>query len=380
MPRTTAPTAASSSRATTIARHRVSAAAVLLRAALRGPIQDSPEKSPPSPLPFAGRASTPGATTPGSSTPGATTPGSSTGTIGRPRAASGARTPSSRDTVSASSSTERGSREIPPGSEPSPQTTNGTGRSPQSRWPWPPIPRPWPWSAIRITVAPSSLPRSSRKARKSPTWRSVSASWSRYSVLRTPRTCPSWSAASSWSTSRSGSSCSTTRRASAVSEWSISEVGCTEVTERTTSSPNGSRRCAIPTSRPRRPCCSRTSNTDSTRTPSRGAKLERMPCSIGLGAGEHRGEADDGARGVGRLDREVLGALAREPVHDRRVRLPEPAAVAAVDDDDVHAAGERLAFLARIGRPVRARGSSGGARGRRAPRARHTPRRSQAPP
>jgi hypothetical protein len=117
-----------------------------------------------------------------------TTESSSAGTIALPRAAAGARTPSNRDTVAASSSTERGSREIAPGSAPSPQTTNGTGRSPQSRWPWPPIPRPWPWSAIRITVARSRFPRSSRKARKSPTWRSVSASWSRYSVLRTPRT------------------------------------------------------------------------------------------------------------------------------------------------------------------------------------------------
>ena len=184
--------------------------------------------------------------------------------------------------VGASSSTERGSGEVPPGTAPSPQTTKGTGRSPQSRCPWPPIPRPWPWSAIRITVASSSLPRSSRKARKSPTWRSVSASCSRYSGLRTPRTWPSWSAASSWSTSRSGSSSSTTRRPSAASERSISEVGCTEVTERTTSSPKGSSRCAIPTSRPLRPSRSSTSKIDSLRTPSRGAKLERMPCSAGV--------------------------------------------------------------------------------------------------
>ncbi len=55
---------------------------------------------------------------------------------------------------------------------PLPHTTKGTGRSPQSRCPWPPIPRPWPWSAMRITVAPSSLPLSSRKSRNSPTWRS----------------------------------------------------------------------------------------------------------------------------------------------------------------------------------------------------------------
>ena len=183
--------------------------------------------------------------------------------------------------MAASSQTECGSRLTPPGDAPSPHTTKGTGRSPQSRCPWPPIPRPWPWSAISTTVAPSSFPRSARKARKSPTWRSLSAICSRYSRLRTPRTCPSWSAARSWSTSRSGSSSSTTRRPSAHSDASICEVGCTEVTDRTTSSPNGSSRWAIPTSRPERPSASSTSNTDSVRTPSRGAKLERIPCSAG---------------------------------------------------------------------------------------------------
>ena len=270
MPPTTAPTAASSSRATTIARHREPrfSSTVLPTSAICGPKQDSPENTPPSsPLPF-GRA--------------ASTPGSSTGTSGRPRAAVGAATPSSLETVAPTSNTDRASPDTAPARAPSPHTTNGTGRSPQSRWPWPPIPRPWPWSAIRITVAPSSLPRSSRNARNSPTCRSVSANWSRYSGLRTPRTWPSWSAARSWSTSRSGSSSSTTRRASAVSERSISEVGCTDVTERTTSSPNGSSRCAIPTSRPRLPSRSSTSKTDSQRTPSRGAKLERMPCSAGV--------------------------------------------------------------------------------------------------
>ena len=182
----------------------------------------------------------------------------------------------------ASSHTERGSVLTAPGTAPWPQTTNGTGRSPQSRWPWPPMPRPWPWSAIRITVASSSLPRSPRKARKSPTWRSVASICSRYSWLRVPRTWPSWSAASSCSTSRSGSSSSTTVRPAAVSEWSIRAVGCTDVTDRTTSSPNGSSRCAMPTRRPRLPARSRVSNTDSQRTPSRGAKLERMPCSAGV--------------------------------------------------------------------------------------------------
>ena len=38
----------------------------------------------------------------------------------------------------------------------------------------------------------------------------------------------------------------------------------------------------MPTSRPRRPARSSTSKTDSRRTPSRGAKLERMPCSAGV--------------------------------------------------------------------------------------------------
>jgi hypothetical protein len=279
MPATTAPTATSSSRATTIARHRepASTPAVLPSTPVRGVEQHSPEKPDRSPLPFAGSGAALA-----SRGPAGSTPESSTGTSGRPRAAAGAATPSNRATVTPTSNTDRGSRDTAPGRAPAPHTTNGTGRSPQSRWPWPPIPRPWPWSAIRITVDPSSLPCSSRKARNSPTCLSVSASWSRYSGLRTPRTCPSWSAASSWSTSRSGSCSSTTRRALAVSERSISEVGCTDVTERTTSSPNGSSRCAMPTSRPLRPSRPSTSKTDSQRTPSRGAKFERMPCSAGV--------------------------------------------------------------------------------------------------
>ena len=213
---------------------------------------------------------------------GAPTLASRAGTSGRPRAADGRSTPSRSAIVAASSSTERGSRLVVPGTAPSPQTTNGTGLSPQSRWPWPPIPRPWPWSAISTTVAPSSLPRSSRKARNSPTRRSVSASCSRYSAFRTPRTWPSWSAARSWSTRRSGSSSSTTRRASADSEWSIRPVGWTEVTELTTSSPNGSSRWAIPTRRPRRPWRSSTSKIVSLRTPKRATKFERIPCSAGV--------------------------------------------------------------------------------------------------
>ena len=102
------------------------------------------------------------------------------------------------------------------------------------------------------------------------------------------------------------------------------------------------------------------------------------------GAGEHRREADDGARRVGRLDAQVLGALAGEPVHDGRVRLPEAAAVAAVDHDHVHPLGQRL------GRPAaaaRGPGSAAGACGRTSatrpcpprppvpPRSRSSPRR-----
>ena len=108
---------------------------------------------------------------------------SAVGSSGRPRAAAGAGTPQQLRRSSAPARGPSAARaETAPGTAPRPQTTNGTGRSPQSRWPWPPMPRPWPWSAMRITVASSSLPRSSRKSRKSPTWRSVSASWSRYSA------------------------------------------------------------------------------------------------------------------------------------------------------------------------------------------------------
>ena len=58
-------------------------------------------------------------------------------------------------------------------------------------------------------------------------------------------------------------------------------------------------------------------------------------------AGEHRREADDRPRRIGRLDIQILGALPGEPVDDRGIRLPEPPPVAAVDDDHVHAPGER---------------------------------------
>ena len=67
---------------------------------------------------------------------------SRTGTSGSPRAADGASTPSRSQTVEASSQTERCPRLTAPGTAPFPHTTNGTGRSPQSRCPWPPIPRP----------------------------------------------------------------------------------------------------------------------------------------------------------------------------------------------------------------------------------------------
>ena len=54
------------------------------------------------------------------------------------------------------------------------------------------------------------------------------------------------------------------------------------------------------------------------------------------GAGEHRREAHDRPRRIGRLDRQVLGALSRKPIHHRSSRLPQPAPVAPVDDDHVH--------------------------------------------
>ena len=67
------------------------------------------------------------------------------------------------------------------------------------------------------------------------------------------------------------------------------------------------------------------------------------------GAGEHRREADDRTGRIRRLDREVLRALARKPVHHRSIGLPEAAAVAAVHDDHVDPPGEgvRLARLLR---------------------------------
>ena len=117
------------------------------------------------------------------------------------------------------------------------------------------------------------------------------------------------------------------------------EVGCTEVTERTTSSPKGSSRCAIPTSRPRRPWRSSTSKTDSRCTPSRGAKFERMPCSAGVAPVSIDEKQTTVRAGYAGSTAEVLGALAGEPVHHRSVRLPEAAAVAAVHDDHVDRCG-----------------------------------------
>ena len=72
----------------------------------------------------------------------------------------------------------------------------------------------------------------------------------------------------------------------------------------------------------------------------------------GRRAGEHRREADHRAGRIRGLDREVLRALAREPVHHGGMRLPEALAVAAVHDDHVDAPGECLLHrLAR--RPLR---------------------------
>ena len=51
--------------------------------------------------------------------------------------------------------------------------------------------------------------------------------------------------------------------------------------------------------------------------------------------GEHGREAHDRTRRIRRLDGQVLGALPREPIHHRSIRLPQPLPVAAVDDDDV---------------------------------------------
>ncbi len=59
-------------------------------------------------------------------------------------------------------------------------------------------------------------------------------------------------------------------------------------------------------------------------------------------AGEHRREADHRARGICGFHPEVLRALAGKPVHHGSVCLPEAAAVAAVHDDHVDPAGQRL--------------------------------------
>jgi len=73
-----------------------------------------------------------------------------------------------------------------------------------------------------------------------------------------------------------------------------------------------------------------------------GREVGVHPVVLRGGPREHRREADDRPRRVGGLDRQVLGALAREAVDRRRVGLPQPLAVAAVDDDHIDAPGERL--------------------------------------
>ena len=142
------------------------------------------------------------------------------------------------------------------------------------------MPRPWPWSAIRITVASSSLPRSLEEGEE--------VAHVAVGLLELVEVLAVAHAAhvaelvggEQLEHEQVGVLALDHPRAPRrSSEWSIRSVGCTEVTARTTSSPNGSSRCAIPTSRPRRPLRSSTSKTDSQRTPSRGAKLDRMPCS-----------------------------------------------------------------------------------------------------
>ena len=143
------------------------------------------------------------------------------------------------------------------------------------------MPRPWPWSAIRITVASSSLPRSPSQARKSATWRSVSLELVEVLAVAHAAHVAELVGGQQLEHEQVGVLPLDHLGGPAHSEWSIRSVGCTDVTALTTSSPNGSSRCAIPTSRPRRPWRSSTSKTDSQRTPSRGAKFECIPCSCG---------------------------------------------------------------------------------------------------
>jgi len=86
--------------------------------------------------------------------------------------------------------------------------------------------------------------------------------------------------------------------------------------------------------------------------PQPGREVRAHPVLGGRGAGEHRREADDRAGGVGRLDREVLGSLTGEAVDRRRFGLPQPPAVAAVDDDHVNPLGPRGSTRLRKMRPV----------------------------
>ena len=124
----------------------------------------------------------------------------------------------------------------------------------------------------------------------------------------------------------------------AVSEWSIRAVGCTDVTDRTTSSPNGSSRCAMPT---RRPALAGALQGVEHRLAAHPQPRREVGAHAVLGrrgAGEHGREADHRPRRVGGVHVQVLGALARQAVHRGRVGLPHALAVGAVDDDHVDAA------------------------------------------
>ena len=245
--RATPPTAASSSRATTIARQRPASAA-----------------------------------TPIASTDRVLTRARS----GRPRAGLGGcrHARAGARCVAASSSTERGSRETAPGTAPAPQTTNGTGRSPQSRWPWPPMPRPWPWSAIRITVASSSLPRSleeveERRRRAGPSRRAGPGT---RGCARRARGRAGRRRAAGARAGR-GPPRSTTRarlrgqRAVDLARSAAPRSPSGPRPRRTGRAGARSRRAGRGGRRAR----ARRTPTRS-RTPSRGAKLERMPCSAGV--------------------------------------------------------------------------------------------------
>ncbi len=175
--------------------------------------------------------------------------GSSAGTSGRPRAAAGGSTPRSADSVRASSRTERGSWLTAPGVAPAPRDhERNRGLAPVQ------VSVPADSAPLAVVghqdhrgiVEPAALLEPGEEALD------VAGRWRR--PARGTRGCACRARGRAGRPRAAGAPGGRDPppprppARAAANEWSIRSVGWTEVTERTTRSPKGSSRCAIPTS------------------------------------------------------------------------------------------------------------------------------------